>query len=157
MIVSQLPFKITGMDLSGYMVKDAARAIAFYRDILGLEPVKVYPDDLGAEYELADGTTFGPVERRRHDSVPTQQRHLVCGRRSRCRRCGGQGSRHTGTTGARDARLPHGNDQRHRGQQRSLAQTQALVTLGAQCWPQLKIPSYSAAIFRIFLAVVPLE
>src|ERR1700682_6168470 len=59
MIVSQLPFKITGMDLSGYMVKDAARAIAFYRDILGLEPVKVYPDDLGAEYELADGTTFG--------------------------------------------------------------------------------------------------
>jgi predicted enzyme related to lactoylglutathione lyase len=51
--------KITGMDLSGYMVKDAARAIAFYRDALGLEPVKVYPDNRGAEYELADGTTFG--------------------------------------------------------------------------------------------------
>ncbi len=50
---------ITGMDLSGYMVKDASRAIGFYRDVLGLEPVKVYPDNKGAEYELADGTTFG--------------------------------------------------------------------------------------------------
>ena len=47
------------MDLSGYMVKDAARAIAFYRDVLGLEPVMVYPDNRGAEYEFADGTTFG--------------------------------------------------------------------------------------------------
>ncbi|GAC1506682.1 MAG: hypothetical protein NVS1B14_11920 [Vulcanimicrobiaceae bacterium] len=51
--------KITGMDLSGYMVNDAPRAITFYRDILGLEPVLVYPDDRGAEYELPDGTTFG--------------------------------------------------------------------------------------------------
>lgn len=47
------------MDLSGYMVKDAARAIAFYRDILGLEPSLVYPDNRGAEYELPDGSTFG--------------------------------------------------------------------------------------------------
>jgi predicted enzyme related to lactoylglutathione lyase len=53
------PFRITGMDLSGYMVKDAPRAIAFYRDVLGLEPVMVYPGDRGAEYELPDGTTFG--------------------------------------------------------------------------------------------------
>jgi predicted enzyme related to lactoylglutathione lyase len=53
------PFSITGMDLSGYMVKDAARAIGFYRDVLGLEPVLVYPDGRGAEYELPDGTTFG--------------------------------------------------------------------------------------------------
>jgi predicted enzyme related to lactoylglutathione lyase len=57
--VSQQTFKITGMDLSGYMVKDAARAIEFYRDVLGLEPVLVYSDNRGAEYELADGTTFG--------------------------------------------------------------------------------------------------
>ncbi|MGA8576689.1 MAG: SRPBCC domain-containing protein [Candidatus Cybelea sp.] len=56
---SRHPFKITGIDLSGYMVKDAARAIAFYREILGLEPVLVYPENRGAEYELADGTTFG--------------------------------------------------------------------------------------------------
>ena len=52
-------FRITGIDLSGYMVKDAPRAIAFYRDVLGLEPVLIYPDDRGAEFELPDGTTFG--------------------------------------------------------------------------------------------------
>ncbi|MDP9105402.1 MAG: VOC family protein [Candidatus Eremiobacteraeota bacterium] len=57
--MSQPAFSITGMDLSGYMVKNAARAIGFYRDVLGLEPVRVYPDNRGAEYELADGTTFG--------------------------------------------------------------------------------------------------
>jgi predicted enzyme related to lactoylglutathione lyase len=57
--MSQQPFKITGMDLSGYMVKDAARAIGFYRDVLGLEPVLEYPDNRGAEYEFADGSTFG--------------------------------------------------------------------------------------------------
>ena len=58
-MMTQRPFNVTGMDLSGYMVKDAPRAIAFYRDVLGLEPVTVYPDDRGAEYELPDGTTFG--------------------------------------------------------------------------------------------------
>ncbi len=57
--MAQHPFKITGMDLSGYMVKDAARAVAFYRDVLGLEPVKLYTENRGAEYELPDGTTFG--------------------------------------------------------------------------------------------------
>jgi len=54
-----VPFRITGMDLSGFMTRDAARSIAFYRDVLGLEPAVVYPDDRGAEYELPDGTTFG--------------------------------------------------------------------------------------------------
>ena len=53
------PFTISGIDMSGYMVKDAPRAIAFYRDALGLEPDRVYPEDRGAEYDLADGTTFG--------------------------------------------------------------------------------------------------
>lgn len=52
-------FAIAGIDLSGYMVKDAARAIAFYREVLGLTPARVYPDNRGAEYELADGTCFG--------------------------------------------------------------------------------------------------
>ncbi len=55
----QRPFAITGLDLSGYMVKDAARAIAFYRDVLGLEPTRIYPENRGAEYEFPDGTTFG--------------------------------------------------------------------------------------------------
>jgi len=57
--MSKPQFKVTGLDLSGYMVKDAPRAIGFYRDVLGLEPVFVYPEDRGAEYELPDGTTFG--------------------------------------------------------------------------------------------------
>jgi predicted enzyme related to lactoylglutathione lyase len=52
-------FTVTGLDLSGYMVKDAPRAIAFYREVLGLEPTRVYPEDRGAEYEFPDGTTFG--------------------------------------------------------------------------------------------------
>jgi len=57
--MSQNSFKITGMDLSGYMVKDGSRAIAFYRDVLGLEPTRTYPDGRGAEYDFPDGTTFG--------------------------------------------------------------------------------------------------
>lgn len=57
--MKQQSVKVTGLDLSGYMVKDARRAIKWYRDVLGLEPVRVYPDDRGAEYEFADGTAFG--------------------------------------------------------------------------------------------------
>jgi len=63
-ILSQLgrtlrALRITGIDLSGYMVKDAPRAIAFYRDAFGLEPARLYPENRGAEYELPDGTAFG--------------------------------------------------------------------------------------------------
>jgi predicted enzyme related to lactoylglutathione lyase len=50
---------VTGMDLSGYMVKDAARAIAFYQDIFGLQTTAIYPDGRGAEFDLTDGSTFG--------------------------------------------------------------------------------------------------
>lgn len=50
---------VKGIDLSGYMVKDAPRAIQFYRDVLGLEPARVYAGDRGAEYDLPDGSTFG--------------------------------------------------------------------------------------------------
>jgi uncharacterized protein YndB with AHSA1/START domain/predicted enzyme related to lactoylglutathione lyase len=52
-------FSVTGMDLSGFMVKDAARAIAFYRDALGFEPAIVYDGNRGAEYQLPDGSMFG--------------------------------------------------------------------------------------------------
>lgn len=52
-------FRITNLDLSAYMVKDADRAIAFYRDVLGMEPTTVYPEHRGAEYEFSDGSTFG--------------------------------------------------------------------------------------------------
>jgi predicted enzyme related to lactoylglutathione lyase len=57
--MNERSFNITGMDLSGYMVKDAPRAIEFYREVLGLEPVMIYRENGGAEYELPDGATFG--------------------------------------------------------------------------------------------------
>jgi len=50
---------IRGMDLSGYLVRDPQRAIAFYRDVLGLEPTATDEQGRGAEFTLADGTTFG--------------------------------------------------------------------------------------------------
>lgn len=50
---------VRGLDFTGYMVKDPQRAIAFYRDVLGLEPARVYRNGRGAEYDLADGSTFG--------------------------------------------------------------------------------------------------
>jgi len=59
MQTQQRTFNVTGLDLSGYMVKDTPRAVAFYRDVLGLEPTITYPENAGAEFELADGTTFG--------------------------------------------------------------------------------------------------
>jgi predicted enzyme related to lactoylglutathione lyase len=58
METSEKTFRVTGMDMTGYMVKDTERAIGFYRDVLGLEPATLYPDGTGAEYELADGTSF---------------------------------------------------------------------------------------------------
>jgi catechol 2,3-dioxygenase-like lactoylglutathione lyase family enzyme len=57
--MAHVTISIRGIDLSGYMIKDAQRAIAFYRDVLGLEPSRVYPGNRGAEYDLPDGTTFG--------------------------------------------------------------------------------------------------
>ena len=56
--MSEHAFSITGLDVSGYMVEDAHRAIQFYRDVLGLEPTTVFPHGNGAEYELSDGSTF---------------------------------------------------------------------------------------------------
>lgn len=53
------PFKITGIDRTEFMVTDPARALAFYRDVLGLELQSLAPDRSGGEFELADGSTFG--------------------------------------------------------------------------------------------------
>lgn len=53
------PISLRGIDFSGYMCRDAARAIAFYREVFGLEPSLVYPEGRGAEYDLPDGNTFG--------------------------------------------------------------------------------------------------
>ena len=50
---------ITGMDLAGYFTGDPARSIAFYRDVLGMTPTSVDDQGRGAEFTLADGSTFG--------------------------------------------------------------------------------------------------
>jgi predicted enzyme related to lactoylglutathione lyase len=50
---------ITGIDIGGYLVKDPQTAIAFYRDKLGIEPTGVDESGRGAEFVLADGSTFG--------------------------------------------------------------------------------------------------
>jgi predicted enzyme related to lactoylglutathione lyase len=49
--------RITGIDAHMYQIKDTPRAIAFYRDVLGLTPSWERPD--GAEFDLGDGSTFG--------------------------------------------------------------------------------------------------
>jgi predicted enzyme related to lactoylglutathione lyase len=50
---------INGIDIAGYMVTDPQRAIAYYRDVLGLTPTDIDEEGRGAEFELADGSTFG--------------------------------------------------------------------------------------------------
>jgi hypothetical protein len=55
--------QITGIDALTYMVKDLARAIAFYRDVLQL-PLAPTIGENGAEFELPDGSTFELLEPR---------------------------------------------------------------------------------------------
>jgi catechol 2,3-dioxygenase-like lactoylglutathione lyase family enzyme len=50
---------ITGLDYAGFLVADPQRAIAFYRDVLGLHPTDIDEGGRGAEFTLADGSTFG--------------------------------------------------------------------------------------------------
>lgn len=52
------PVKVRGIDISTYLVKDVARAKAFYRDTLGFELTLDYGDQ-GGEFTFDDGTTFG--------------------------------------------------------------------------------------------------
>ncbi len=48
---------ITGVDLFGFTVRNAAKTITFYKDVLGMTPTD--ENAQGAEFTLADGTTFG--------------------------------------------------------------------------------------------------
>lgn len=49
---------IRGINVHTYLVKEPARAIAFYRDVMELKPS--WSDDTqGAEFDLGDGATFG--------------------------------------------------------------------------------------------------
>jgi len=50
---------ITGIDIAAYLVKDPQRAIEFYRDVLGMTPTEIDSEGRGAEFTLADGSTFG--------------------------------------------------------------------------------------------------
>lgn len=50
---------IKGMDIAAYLVRDPQKAIAFYRDVLGITPTAVDDQGRGAEFTLSDGTTFG--------------------------------------------------------------------------------------------------
>lgn len=62
MSVSQTPVAgatITGVDLVACLVSDADRAVAFYRDVLGMAPTEIDDQGRGAEFTLADGSTFG--------------------------------------------------------------------------------------------------
>ena len=47
---------IMGVDLFAYLVGDPARAIAFYRDVLGMTPTDVDDQGRGAEFTLPDGS-----------------------------------------------------------------------------------------------------
>ena len=50
---------ITGMDLCAYLVRDPKRVMDYYRDVLGIVPTDIDEQGRGAEFTLADGTTFG--------------------------------------------------------------------------------------------------
>ena len=46
------------IDAHYYLAKDLDRAIAFYRDVIGLEVAREFPGGT-VEFDLADGNTFG--------------------------------------------------------------------------------------------------
>lgn len=50
---------ITGLDVASYITGNPKRSIAFYRDVLGIAPTYVDEQGRGAEFALADGSTFG--------------------------------------------------------------------------------------------------
>jgi len=50
--------QITGIDISTYLVKDPDRAVAFWRDKMGLNVTHLF-EGRGAEFELPDGSAFG--------------------------------------------------------------------------------------------------
>ncbi len=49
----------TGIDAHHYLAKDLPRAVAFYRDVIGLRPSTDAAWDHGTEFALDDGSTFG--------------------------------------------------------------------------------------------------
>ena len=60
---------ITGVDVFEFTVRDKAKTVAFYRDVLGLEPT--VEDGNEAEFTLADGTTFAIYQPRDDERYPS--------------------------------------------------------------------------------------
>ena len=58
-IKSETKTAIKGIDIAAYLVRDPQRAIEFYRDVLGMTPTAIDDQGRGAEFTLADGSTFG--------------------------------------------------------------------------------------------------
>lgn len=52
---------ITGIDVFGFRVQDAAKSIEFYRDKLGMVPTQFYDPNRGAEFTLSDASTFSVI------------------------------------------------------------------------------------------------
>ena len=50
---------IKGIDIAAYLVRDPQAQIAFYRDVLGMQPTEIDDEGRGAEFTLGDGSTFG--------------------------------------------------------------------------------------------------
>jgi catechol 2,3-dioxygenase-like lactoylglutathione lyase family enzyme len=50
---------INGADMYGFFVSDVQRSLTYYRDVLGLQPAELDEQARGAEFTLADGSSFG--------------------------------------------------------------------------------------------------
>lgn len=67
---TQATTPVKGVDLFGCMVRDPQRSIAFYREVLGIEPTSMDREGRGAEFTLADGSTFGVWQAEESQPVP---------------------------------------------------------------------------------------
>jgi len=56
-LMQQLQIRTSGIDAVYYLAKDLDRAVAFYRDVLGLPVASTFPN--GVEFVLSDGSAFG--------------------------------------------------------------------------------------------------
>lgn len=63
---------VNGIDMAAFIVSDPRRSIAFFRDALGMTPTDIDERGRGAEFTLADGSTFGVW---RPDGVPEGALH----------------------------------------------------------------------------------
>jgi predicted enzyme related to lactoylglutathione lyase len=64
------PSTIIGLDIMAFQTQNPQRLVEFYRDVLGLQPTEVDEEGRGAEFTLADGSTFGVWKPDDGDSSP---------------------------------------------------------------------------------------